>query len=104
MYRPDDNRPQPADPAENRAADGLARPLSSEESRCPCGAHAEAAELCAKCRARAAWARRRAPRERPKPEAGPRRRRRCGTRGVEPHRPESDPPHQRRSSGRRPGR
>lgn len=104
MHRPDDNRSQPDAPAVDHPVDGLARPMYSEESRCPCGAHAQADELCAKCRARAAWARRRAPRERPKPEAGPRRPRRCGTRGAEPHRPESDPACQRRSSGRRPGR
>lgn len=103
MYRPDDNRAQPDDPAEDRAAYGLARPMYSEESRCPCGAHAEAGELCAKCRARAAWARRHAHREQPKPEDGPRRRRRSGTRGAEPYRPESGPPRQRRSRGRRPG-
>ncbi|MGH3965766.1 MAG: hypothetical protein ACRDRY_21355 [Pseudonocardiaceae bacterium] len=106
-HRPDDNRSRPdnpAAPADNRPADGLARPLFSEEARCPCGAHAEATGLCAKCRARAAWAQRHAHCDRLDPEDGPRRRRRSGTRSAKPRRPESDRPRQRWPRGRRPER
>jgi hypothetical protein len=106
-HRPDDNHSQPDDPAariEDRLADGLSRPLDSEESQCPCGARAEAERLCAKCRARAAWAQRRAHRNRPDPENGPRRLRCSGARGTESRRPESDRPRQRRPRGRRPER
>lgn len=106
-HRPDDDRSQPDDPAapgEDRPADGLALPLYSEESRCPCGARAEAGGLCTKCRARAAWAQRRAHRDRPDPKDDPRRRRRSGTRGTESRRPESDRPRQRGLRGRRPER
>ena len=102
-HRADDDQSQPEDPAargEDLLADGLAWPLSSQESRCPCGARAQAGRLCAKCRARAAWAQRRAHRDRPDPEHGPHRRRRSGP----SRRPESDRPHQRRPRGRRPER
>jgi hypothetical protein len=102
MYRPDDNRSQsddPTAPGEDCPTDGLALPLSSEESRCPCGARAEAGVLCAKCRARATWAQRHAHRDRTDPEHGPRRRRRSGTRGAE-----SDRPRGRQPYGRRPER
>ena len=102
-HRPDDDQSQPEDPAargEDRLADGLAWPLDSEESRCPCGARTEAGRLCAKCRARAVWAQRCAHRDRPDPEGSPRRRRRSGA----SHRPESDRPRQRRPRGRRPER
>lgn len=106
-HRPNDDRSQPDDPAapgEDRPADGLALPLYSEESRCPCGARAEAGGLCTKCRARAAWAQRRAHRDRPDPKDDPRRRRRSGTRGAKSRRPESDRPRQRGPRGRRPER
>jgi hypothetical protein len=102
VHRPDDNRPQSDDPAAlggTGPTDGLALPLYSEESRCPCGAHAEAGGLCTKCRARATWAQRHAHRDRTDPKHGPRRRRRSGTKGAE-----SDRPRQRRSRGRRPER
>jgi len=84
-------------------ADGLTWPLFSEESRCLCGARAETSQLCVKCQARAAWAQRQAYRGQLGPENGPRRRRRCDTRGTKSHRPEPDRPHQRRPRGRRPG-
>ena len=106
-HRPYDDQSQPEDPAargEDRLADGLVWPLDSEESRCPCGARAEAGRLCAKCRARAAWAQRCAYRNRPDPEDSPRRRRRSGARGAASRRPESDRPRQRRPRGRRPER
>jgi hypothetical protein len=106
-HRPDDDQSRPEDPAargENRLADGLAWPLSSEESRCPCGARTEATRLCVKCRARTAWAQRRAHRDRPKPDNDPRRLQRSGARGTESRRPEFDRPRQRRPHGRRPER
>jgi hypothetical protein len=106
-HQPDDNRSQPdetAVPGEDRPTDDRAQPLSSEESRCLCGARVETGGLCVKCRARAAWARRRAPRARPGPAEGPRRQRRSGARGAESRRPESGRPGQRRSRGRRPER
>lgn len=106
-HRADDDHSQPEDSAacgEDRLADDLAGPLYSEESRCPCGARAEAGRLCAKCRARAAWAQRCAHRNRPDPEDGPRRRRRSGARGAASRRPESDRPRQQRPRGRRPER
>jgi hypothetical protein len=106
-HRPDDDHSQTEDPAahgQDDLADGLACPLYSEESRCPCGARAEAGRLCPKCRARAAWAQRRAHRDRADPEHGPRRLRRSGARGAESRRPESDCPRQRRPRGRRPER
>jgi hypothetical protein len=96
--RPDDDQSHPDNPAlsgENCLADGLAWPLDSEESRCPCGARASAVPLCTKCRARAAWAQRRAHRNRPDPEHGPRRLRHSGARGVESRCPELDRPRQR---------
>jgi hypothetical protein len=102
-HRADDDQSEPENPAardEDRLADGLAWPLSSEKSRCPCGAHAEVGRLCAKCRARVAWAQRCAHRDRPDSEHGPRHRRRSGA----SRRPESDRPHQRRPRGRRPER
>ena len=105
-HRPNDDQSPPEDPAargEDRPADDLAWPLSSEESRCLCGGRAEVGRLCAKCRARAAWAQRRAHRDRPDPEKGPRRRR-SNTRGAESRRPEGGRPCQRRPRGRHPER
>jgi hypothetical protein len=106
-HRSEDDQSRPEDPAArggDRLADGLAWPLYSEESRCLCGARAEVGRLCAKCRARAAWAQRRAHRDRPAPEHGPRRLRRSGARGAKSSRPESDRPNQRRPRGGRPDR
>lgn len=101
--RPDDDQSHPDNPAlsgENCLADGLAWPLDSEESRCPCGARASAGQLCTKCRARAAWAQRRAHRDRPAFENGPRRQRRGRARDGESRRPEPDRPRQRPPRGR----
>ncbi len=97
-HRPDDHQSQPDDPAapgEDRLAEDLAWPLDSEESRCPCGARASAGQLCTKCRARAAWAQRRAHRDRPAFENGPRRLRRGRARDGQSRRPEPDRPRQR---------
>ena len=106
-HRFDDNHSQPEDSAargEDRLADGLAGPLYSEESQCPCGARAEASRLCAKCRARTTWAQRHAHHNQPDPEGSTRRMQRSGTRGAASHRPESDRPRQQRPRGRRPER
>jgi hypothetical protein len=99
-----DDQPHPNDSAarDDYLTDGLAGPLLSEESRCPCGARAETSQLCVKCQARAAWAQRQAYRGQLCPENGPRRRR-CDARGAKSHRPEPDRPSQRRPRGRRPG-
>lgn len=96
-YRPEEHGSHPDDlVVPGDPAGGVPGPLYSEESLCPCGARAEACGLCVKCRARAAWARRRAYRDRPDPQDDSRRRRWSTRSGADSRRPGSARPGQRR--------
>ena len=74
-------------------------PLHQDVDRCPCGAVVEAGELCAKCRARAAWDRRRIGRTR---GTGTARRIRGADRPAGRREDDTEPRDRTRPRGRRP--